>query len=140
VARDAGPVVIVDGAHNGAGAKALGEAVRALLPDRRVLALVAVMRDKRTDDILKEIRGFASGAVFTETSNSRSLRADDLADAWSRISGAQAARGEVLATQPDPVAAYREALRIASGEDGGYNALVVCGSLYLVSDLMDEVL
>ncbi|MDR3224982.1 MAG: hypothetical protein LBT52_01650, partial [Clostridiales Family XIII bacterium] len=43
------PLVILDGAHNQAGVAALRAAVNTLLPDRRILVLIAMMRDKQTD-------------------------------------------------------------------------------------------
>jgi dihydrofolate synthase/folylpolyglutamate synthase len=139
------PFVILDGAHNPAGVAALRAAVNALLPDTRILALISMMRDKQTDVILKEIQCFACEAVFTETSNGRSMHADELASQWLRHkeSAAPDAGKPAEQQQARPVTAIRdpreayEAARamVASGE---YDALIVTGSLYLISDLISE--
>jgi dihydrofolate synthase/folylpolyglutamate synthase len=125
------PLIILDGAHNLAGATALRAAVNSLLKDRRILVLTAMMRDKQTDGILKEIHGFADGIVFTGTSNERGVNAELLSGAWSAIDA-----GKTEATVID---CPREAYGFAAGKvrSGRYDALVVCGSLYLISDLLD---
>jgi dihydrofolate synthase/folylpolyglutamate synthase len=127
------PLTVLDGAHNPSGAAALRAAVGALLEGRRVLALTAMMRDKRTDDILKERDGFADGVVFTGTSNERRADAEALAGRWRAMRG----DGSMVVEDviPDPAEAYRAARAIAV--KGGYGALVVCGSLYLISDIME---
>jgi dihydrofolate synthase/folylpolyglutamate synthase len=125
------PLTIFDGAHNQEGAAALRRTADSLLKDKRILVLTAMMRDKRTDGILKEIHGFADGVVFTETSNERGMDAGLLADAWSAI---DAGKTEITVV-PSP----REAYAIAAGKvrSERYDALVVCGSLYLISDLLN---
>jgi dihydrofolate synthase/folylpolyglutamate synthase len=123
------PIVIFDGAHNPEGAAALSAAVQLLLPGRRILALVAAMRDKHADGILKEIQGWTDAAVFTETSNGRSMPARELASRWQALN--EAPDGAVAIA--DPREAYGAALKTAVAEC--YDALVVCGSLYLISDL-----
>jgi folylpolyglutamate synthase/dihydropteroate synthase len=95
-----------------------------------------MMRDKNTHDILKEIKTFASAAVFTETSNGRSMAVNELCDEWHGLSGAppMADDGMNCTDIAAPDKAYAKALRVA--ED--FDALVVCGSLYLISDLLTE--
>ncbi|MDR1292591.1 MAG: bifunctional folylpolyglutamate synthase/dihydrofolate synthase [Clostridiales Family XIII bacterium] len=124
------PLVIFDGAHNPAGAAALRAAVGSLLKGKRIVALIAMMRDKRTDGILKEIREFAGGAVFTETANERGMDAGLLADAWPVAGGAEA-DVSVIRNPREAYDVSLEALR-----SGRYDALVVCGSLYLISELL----
>jgi dihydrofolate synthase/folylpolyglutamate synthase len=136
----AAPLVILDGAHNRAGAAALRAAARMLLPGKKILALTAMMCDKRTDDILKEISGFADGAVFTRTSNERSADPESLAALWRAVNAdaapaADATAKPVEAVIPNPQEAYRAARAMAA--KGAYDALVVCGSLYLIADLME---
>jgi dihydrofolate synthase/folylpolyglutamate synthase len=142
------PLIILDGAHNRAGAAALRAAALALLPGKKNLALTAMMRDKRTDGILKEINGFADGIVFTRASNERSADPESLAAMWRAVSAASAATTTaaadanaaaatktVEAVVADPREAYHAARALV--EKGAYDALVVCGSLYLISDIME---
>jgi dihydrofolate synthase/folylpolyglutamate synthase len=133
----AAPLVIFDGAHNPSGAAALRAAVSAFLPNRKVLVLAAMMKDKSTDDMLNEIHGFAQDALFTEASNGRSMSADELAKRWRQVTGEDLDGGDLALTAPtaikDPIEAYGAALNMAWA--GGFGALVVTGSLYLISDL-----
>jgi dihydrofolate synthase/folylpolyglutamate synthase len=131
------PLVIFDGAHNPSGAAALRAAVSAFFPNRKVLVLAAMMKDKSTDDMLNEIHGFAQDAVFTETSNGRSMSADELAKRWRQVTGKDPDKCDPALAAPaaikDPIEAYWAALNMARA--GGFGALVVTGSLYLISDL-----
>jgi folylpolyglutamate synthase/dihydropteroate synthase len=90
-----------------------------------------MMRDKPTDDILEEIHGFADGAVFTETSNERGMDAALLAEMWQGADAGNAAEAAIRR----PREAYAHSVELL--REGRYDALVVCGSLYLISDLMD---
>jgi folylpolyglutamate synthase/dihydropteroate synthase len=132
--NSADPLVILDGAHNPAGAAALRLAVDSLLQGRKILVLIAMMRDKQADDILKEIHTFADGVIFTETSNDRGMDAASLADAWSRI-GADVATESIIRR---PREAYDDA--VSKVRSRQYDALVVCGSLYLISDILSATL
>jgi dihydrofolate synthase/folylpolyglutamate synthase len=143
------PLVILDGAHNPEGATALRDAVRALLPGKKVLALIAMMRDKQADVILKEIRSFADGAVFTETSNKRGMDAAALAEIWSGVDPGNAPEAvirDMREAYTASVARTRADARSGHSPPSGqgrtgrqtYDALVVCGSLYLVSDLISR--
>ncbi|MDR1495757.1 MAG: hypothetical protein LBS67_02395 [Clostridiales Family XIII bacterium] len=122
------PLIVLDGAHNAAGAAALRAAVSSLLPSKKNLALMAVVRDKQADVILREISGFADGAIFTKALNERAADTADLAEMWADVSAASAI------VIDDPREAYRTARAMVSA--GEYDALVVCGSLYLISDIM----
>jgi dihydrofolate synthase/folylpolyglutamate synthase len=140
----ADPLIIFDGAHNPDGAAALRAAVDSLLKGKKILVLTAMMRDKHTGGILKEIREFADGIVFTDTSNERGMDAELLADAWSDADAAKSDAGvaksyaDAAETEVTVIRSRREAYGFAVAEvrPGRYDALVVCGSLYLISDLL----
>ena len=121
--------VLLDGAHNPAGAAALAVALDDLRPNLAagpVALLVAAMADKDVDGVIAALRAspVVRGAriVATAVDAPRALPADDLAARW-RAAGAT----DVLA-EPDPVAGLDAAS--PTGADGGL--LVVAGSLYLV--------
>ena len=120
--------VLLDGAHNPAGAAALAQAIDDLQPHLargpRTLVM-AVMADKDVDGIIDALAGAAAllGAtmIATTVDTPRAMAADDLAARWR----ARAPRlGDVIAV-PDPLEAVDRA--IARG-----GTAVVCGSLYLV--------
>jgi dihydrofolate synthase/folylpolyglutamate synthase len=137
-----GREVLLDGAHNPAGAAALAVALDDLWPslagapgtdppDTPPLTLVvASMADKDIDGMIRALSASRSlrGAHVLATSLGlpRSLPADDLAARWrdlGRASGIRAVRAI-----PDPGAALDRALSKAPGP------VVIAGSLYLVGE------
>jgi dihydrofolate synthase/folylpolyglutamate synthase len=127
-----GPVrgdVLLDGAHNPAGAAALAASLddlRPVLAQGPVTLLVAAMADKDVAGIIGALRRSdvirSARVVTTAIAAPRAMAADDLAAHW-RAAGATA-----VTAAPDPAAALAEALPTVA--DGGL--LVVAGSLYLV--------
>lgn len=133
--------VVLDGAHNPAGAAALARALDDLRPflgrDRLeargkdplpTVLLTATMADKDVDGLVAALAGAVSlrGArvVATTTGSERALPPGELAARWvDRLGG-----GEVRAVD-DPFAALDAALELADDLGG---PLVVAGSLYLV--------
>lgn len=135
----AGVTILLDGAHNPDGARALADAMAelaAVLPQGRTTLLLAVMADKSVDDILaalarcpslRESRVVATAVPDTD----RSLPAADLATAWTACTG-QATDGTV----PDCDAALHHALDLAA-EAGG--PLLITGSLYLIGHVRSRL-
>jgi dihydrofolate synthase/folylpolyglutamate synthase len=121
--------VLLDGAHNPAGAAALATALddlRPLLAPGRVTVVTASMADKDVDGIVAALAGAdaLAGArvIATQLDVPRALPANDLAARWS----ASTAPGWTVAAEPDAAAALDGAI---AGADG---PVVVAGSLYLV--------
>ncbi|MBE6754226.1 MAG: bifunctional folylpolyglutamate synthase/dihydrofolate synthase [Ruminococcaceae bacterium] len=115
------PPVIIDGAHNPNGAAALADAIDALLADKRVFAVMGVLRDK---DYTAELKLLGSRFERIYTCGGFSERA---------LSGAELARiAEGYTERVVPFesceSAFDGALSAAVAEDA---AVVVCGSLYL---------
>jgi dihydrofolate synthase/folylpolyglutamate synthase len=134
VAVPGGGDVLLDGAHNPAGAATLATALDDLAPlivgdDGPVSLVTASMADKDVDGVIAALaasRTLAGASVIATTPGDvpRALPADDLATAWRRL--APDVR-EVVAVE-DPIAATERA--IAAGRGRGLT--VVAGSLYLV--------
>lgn len=127
--RGAGREVLLDGAHNPAGAATLAEALDDmapfLSPDRPTLVL-AVMADKDVDGVIRALSGAtllrAARVICTAPSGGRALPADLLAARWEALAGRAA---EAVA---EPAAALDAALSTGSGS----GPVIVAGSLYLV--------
>jgi dihydrofolate synthase/folylpolyglutamate synthase len=130
VARAGRPDLLLDGAHNAAGAGALAEAVEALAPELspgRATVLLGVMADKEVDLMLAALRTSprlrdARLKAVTVPDAPRSMPGAELASRW-RVGGGDAEAFEDLA------GAWAGACASARAEDG---PLVVAGSLYLV--------
>ena len=110
--------VLLDGAHNPAGAAALARALSHLGLHRPAIVFGA-MRTKRVHAILRALAPLDPRFVFTRVEDPGALEPAHLARAWRRVSGDRA----VTAVAPTPA----EALRVADGDP-----VVVAGSLYLV--------
>ena len=108
--------VLLDGAHNPAGADALAAALTDL-GLRRPTIVFGAMRTKRIGAILRALAPVEPRFVFTRVDDPGAHDPDRLARLWRRMGG----RGSVTAQTPE------EALRVADGDP-----VVVAGSLYLV--------
>jgi dihydrofolate synthase/folylpolyglutamate synthase len=124
-----GREVLLDGAHNPAGAAALAVAIddlRPLLGDGRPTLVTASMADKDVDGVIAALAAAAALAdariVCTTIDLPRALAPDALAARW-RIARPG---GVVPVIAPDPIAAMDLAL------GGGSGPVIVAGSLYLV--------
>jgi len=128
--------VLLDGAHNPAGAAALAAALDELRPRLRngegrrpapPTLVLAIMGDKDLDGVLGALAAAPSLAqarvVATAVEGPRALPAAALAARWSALAGPGS--GTVVAVD-DPAAAVAAAVAAAEGP------VVVAGSLYLV--------
>jgi len=119
------PLTVLDGAHNPAGIAAMLPDLRALVGGRPLTAVVSVLDDKDAAGMLAALAACCERAVFTRSSNPSALPPAVLESLWRQAGGRG---GEVV---PDPVDALARA-RAAAGAGG---AVIVTGSIYLLSDL-----
>jgi dihydrofolate synthase/folylpolyglutamate synthase len=116
------PPLLVDGAHNPAAVEAIVPAVREVVGDRPLVALVGVMADKDAAGIVDALRPLAPIPVFTQAGTPRAARAVDLARLWGH--GARA-----ISSLPDALTAAR----MLAGDEG---VVLICGSIYLAGDVL----
>lgn len=117
------PVVVFDTAHNPAGAKALVDSLRAIFPKKKIVFVVAVMKDKNVEKIAGELSKIASFMVATKAKIAGKRNASP-----SRI--AKNAKCKVIREKDS-----REALKKAKKLAGKNGVVCVAGSLYLVGEL-----
>ena len=127
-----GREVLLDGAHNPAGAATLAEALDEMAPylrPGRPTLVLAIMADKDVDGVIGALAGSAllrgARVVCTAPAGGRAMPADHLAARWSAIAGRPA---EAVS---EPAAALDAALSGGGGAIGS-GPVVVAGSLYLV--------
>ncbi len=113
--------VLLDGAHNPAGAAALARALRQL-GVRGAPLVFGAMRDKPARRMLRHLAGAGLRPVFAAVDDPHARPPEQLLAAWRAIGGA----GGAVAS--DPAAALERARAMARGEE----PVVVAGSLYLV--------
>lgn len=121
------PLVVVDGAHNPDGIDALCRSIDALLDGRSVVGIIGMLRDKAYEQALSQIIPRFS-MVFTVTpDNPRALSAKELAECARQFAG----EGVTVKPMENHKKAAERALEMIDEA----SALVVCGSLYLASEM-----
>jgi dihydrofolate synthase / folylpolyglutamate synthase len=124
------PLVVVDGAHNPSGARALADSLPAVLGGRELVVMLSVLEDKDAAGLLAALVPHAAGAVFTRSGVTgparRALPPAVLESLWRQLEGEA---GEVVL---DP----QEALARACERAGSGGAVLVTGSIYLLADLV----
>jgi len=119
------PRLLLDGAHNPAGAKALAEYLRSRGP---FVLVFGAMGDKDLGELAGVLFPLASDIVLTRAAIERAATPEEIA----LRAGALARRAY---REPNPVRALALARRLA-GRD---RFVVVAGSLYLVGEVMKQV-
>lgn len=75
------PDFVIDGAHNEAGAKALIESLKLCYPDKKIIFIIGVFKDKAYDKIIKCLMPHAKKVITINTpGNKRALPAEKLAE------------------------------------------------------------
>ena len=120
-----GREMVLDVAHNPAGAWALRSALAENFPERAVTVVFAAMRDKAIREIAEILFPIAEHVVLTQVSNPRAATTSELREAASRT-------GAVLYPEETVPAALARAREVSSPEA----VLVVTGSIYLVGEVM----
>lgn len=118
------PALVLDGAHNPAGAAALAASLRHYFPGARVALVLGVSADKDRAGILKALAPLATRLYLTASANARATPPAELS------AGLPPGDAQVLLT-PDP----GEALERALG-DRAVDVVCVAGSLFLVADAL----
>jgi dihydrofolate synthase / folylpolyglutamate synthase len=114
------PDVILDGAHNPAGARALARYLERFYGDRKIWMIYGAMRDKAVEEIAGILFPVARHLIFTTPdSNQRALRPEALVE----IAG----RGETTPSVAD-------ALQLARTRADAEDVIVITGSLFLVGE------
>ena len=119
------PGVFLDGAHNAAGACALGAYIRRFHADKRIWMVFGAMRDKDIHGIGQELFPLAHELIFTTPNQTRAFHAAEILE----ISGE--ARAHVIDSP-------REALRFVLKAPPA-DVVFITGSLYLVGEIRAEL-
>ena len=111
------PDILIDGAHNPAGTRALAAHLRRFYADRRITLLYGAMRDKAIEESAGLLFPLAAEVILTAPDQPRAVRPEALAE---------------LASHPRLRIApcFRDALPLLEGAD----LVVVAGSLFLAGE------
>jgi dihydrofolate synthase/folylpolyglutamate synthase len=119
------PEIVLDVAHNPAGAWALRAALSAQYERRPVTMVFGVLRDKAVSEMTEILFPIAEQVVLTHADNPRSAGVGEIREAARRVS-AEISEAENVAA----------ALALAAGLAGPGGLVVVTGSIYIVGEAM----
>lgn len=117
-----GVPVIFDGAHNPAGAEALGEALDEQYPAKRRLFVFTSLQDKDTDTVIACLMRKEDKVFLVPAPTPRGRSTADMA--------------AMLTCEKKEETSVATALDDAAQEAGKDDIIVVCGSLYILGDAM----
>ena len=115
------PAVILDGAHNKDSAAMLSENLREVFPDREIVFIISVLKDKDSDSVLGELAKASDYAVFTGINNKRGRDYSEMykiGKPYFKYSYAEST----------PESALKKA------ESLNKKAIVICGSFFLLKE------
>jgi len=118
------PLVLLDGAHNPAGARALARFWDDCLSGRRVIMVYGAMRDKAVPEIAEILFPKAAAVVVTRPEQFRAAAPETVRDLAAHLNAN-------ILIEPDPESALVRATAMAASRD----AIIVTGSLFLVGDI-----
>jgi len=124
------PVIVLDAAHNPAGAYAAAQAVQEAFSFSPLIGVVGVMADKEAEEMLAAFEPVMAQIVCTENSMSRSLPAAELGDIAEGMFG------------PDRVHVRRrldDAIDVAAGlaeEGGSYGEAIGSGGVLVTGSVI----
>ncbi|SKC43145.1 bifunctional folylpolyglutamate synthase/dihydrofolate synthase [Maledivibacter halophilus] len=118
------PTLLIDGAHNIHGAKALKKTIEDVFEYNRLIGVIGVLGDKDVDGILSEIIPLCHKVVITKPNNPRAISLDELEKKIKFFSK------DVYAYE-DINSAVNKSLDLAKEND----LILYCGSLYMIGDV-----
>lgn len=122
------PPLLLDGAHNAAGAKALAASLEHLFSGWPVTFLMAMTGDRKPGEVIEPLLPLARAFVFTRPASSRFPAVDP------RVLAEYARNGGADAAAVGPAAEALEAACDRARREGGI--VCACGSLYLVGEIL----
>ena len=115
------PFIILDGAHNKDSAAVLSESLREVFPNKELVYIISILRDKDNESILEELAKASDYAVFTGINNNRGQNYDEMYN-----------RGKSYFKHSYAESTLESALKKA--ESLNKKATVICGSFFLLKE------
>ncbi|MDD5017841.1 MAG: bifunctional folylpolyglutamate synthase/dihydrofolate synthase [Eubacteriales bacterium] len=118
------PLILLDGAHNLQGIKALAESINNNIIDKYIVVVMGMLSDKQYEQSIAIMAGLGDKFIAVRPDNPRALDKTCVANIAKKYSGNVTCHDDATETLADAVA--------SCGRDG---AVVICGSLYLGSSM-----
>ena len=124
------PNLLLDGAHNPAGAAILAAALRAEFSGKPLVGVLAVLADKDARGLFSNLAGVFDSVIVTESSSPRSMPVAEL----------EILAREGLGQEVQSVSDFKSALELAKQRASEIDGtVVVSGSITLVGDVIKQV-
>jgi dihydrofolate synthase/folylpolyglutamate synthase len=120
--------IVLDVAHNPAGAWALRSALSENFPERPLTFVFAALRDKAIREMMSILFPVAERVVLTHVNNPRAAMTDELAEAASRT-------GAEMHCEPSVETALETAIKLTVPQ----GVIVITGSIFLVGETMQAL-
>lgn len=120
------PVIVLDGAHNPAGIKALKNSLRELFPGERFAFLIGILKDKDWEVMMKEIFSITSEIIFTNPDEKRGISPYVLSEF-----AAGKKKNIKISILPEVEKAFEEVQK-------SKKPFCICGSLYLAGKVLKQ--
>ena len=131
------PVVVIDGAHNDAGAKAITETMLDSFPEWKTLIVMGMVEKKETDKVVDHFLNITKDFIVTQPSyESRAMQASELAD---HIQSVAKAKGETV-NIIDCIDKASDSIKKAKEIWGDYDVVLFTGSLYLIGEVRSTLM
>ena len=124
------PTVLVDAAHNPAGARALRQAIAESFTFARLVGVIAVMKDKEAMEILEALEPVLDEVVVTRTTSPRAMSPRQLGEIATEVFGDQ--RVTVVDELPD---ALDRAAGMADEGGGVSGGVLATGSVVTAAEV-----
>ncbi len=118
------PTLLIDGAHNSHGAKALRKTVESIFGGKNVIGIIGILGDKDVRGIINEIAPLCNKVIITKPNSPRALSLDEMKREIESI-GVETEGFESIK------AAINRAIDIADRDD----LVLCCGSLYMIGEI-----
>lgn len=121
------PTVIIDGAHNEEGIKALKNNLIDIFPNKKIYFVLAILRDKKLETIIKDICSVSYKIYITKNKSNRAAEIKDQVEFVKLYS-------KPYEVHEDVITAVKKAISDADEDD----IVMISGSLYTISEVLKE--
>ena len=132
VIREENPVIVIDGAHNDAGAKAAAETMKAVFPDQKILIVFGMVEKKETEKVAGHFLEVTEDFIITQpTYEGRAMGAEELARIISETAEKQGRAFNLISCETKAADSVSKAAQIWDK----YDVVLFTGSLYLIGEI-----
>jgi len=121
------PYTFLDGAHNEEGVESLVQTIKQLFPDKKIIIVLAILRDKNLENIIKNICSISDKIFISKNQSTRAAELTEQADYVEKAGG----NYEIIENVVD---AFKQARKDANVDD----VIIISGSLYTISEILKE--